>query len=162
EDPARLDCPACAAVPIRSPGRRSWRSPRGGSRSASVPRWRPGRRCARSASPGRTPPAGRWRGSPAVATSPSAWRRSVRATRRPDPRLAARIEAALGDARTVLNVGAGTGSYEPADREVTAVEPSAVMIEQRPPGAAPVVQARAEALPFGDDEFDAAMAIITI
>jgi SAM-dependent methyltransferase len=85
-----------------------------------------------------------------------------RQVRRPDPRIAARIEAALGDARTVLNVGAGTGSYEPAGREVTAVEPSAVMIGQRPADAAPVVQARAEALPFGDDEFDAAMAIITV
>lgn len=82
--------------------------------------------------------------------------------RRPDPRIGARIEAALGDATTVLNVGAGTGSYEPAGREVTAVEPSAVMIAQRPPGAAPVVRARAEALPFDDDSFDAAMAIITV
>jgi hypothetical protein len=59
--------------------------------------------------------------------------------RRPDPRIAARIEAALGDARTVLNVGAGAGSYEPSDREVTAVEPSAEMIAQRPPGSAPVM-----------------------
>jgi SAM-dependent methyltransferase len=85
-----------------------------------------------------------------------------RQMRRPDPRIAARIDAALGDARSVLNVGAGTGSYEPADREVTAVEPSRVMIEQRPHGAAPVVQASAEALPFADDSFDAAMAIITV
>lgn len=85
-----------------------------------------------------------------------------RRIRQPDPRIAAQLEAALGDARTVLNVGAGTGSYEPAEREVTAVEPSAVMIEQRPAGAAPVVQARAEALPFEDDSFDAAMAIITV
>lgn len=53
-------------------------------------------------------------------------------TRKPDPRIAKRIEAALGEARTVLNVGAGTGSYEPADRKVTAVEPSAEMIAQRP------------------------------
>ncbi|HEY5053877.1 MAG TPA: class I SAM-dependent methyltransferase [Solirubrobacterales bacterium] len=82
--------------------------------------------------------------------------------RRPDPRIAARIDAALGDARTVLNVGAGTGSYEPAGREVTAVEPSALMISQRPPGAAPALQARAEQLPFDDDSFDAAMAIITV
>ncbi|HYP56038.1 MAG TPA: methyltransferase domain-containing protein [Solirubrobacterales bacterium] len=82
--------------------------------------------------------------------------------RRPDPRIAARLEAALGNARTVLNVGAGTGSYEPADRDVTAVEPSEVMIAQRPPGAAPVVRARAEDLPFADDSFDAAMAIITV
>jgi SAM-dependent methyltransferase len=82
--------------------------------------------------------------------------------RRPDPRIAARLEAALGDASTVLNVGAGTGSYEPAGREVTAVEPSETMIAQRPPGAAPVVRARAEALPFADDSFDAATAIITV
>lgn len=84
------------------------------------------------------------------------------AVRRPDPRIAARLEKALGDTRTVLNVGAGTGSYEPADREVTAVEPSAVMIAQRPPASAPVVQARAEDLPFEEDDFDAAMALITI
>lgn len=82
--------------------------------------------------------------------------------RRPDPRIAAAIEAALGDARTVLNVGAGTGSYEPADREVTAVEPSAEMIRKRAATAAPVVQATAEKLPFADDSFDAAMAILTI
>jgi ubiquinone/menaquinone biosynthesis C-methylase UbiE len=82
--------------------------------------------------------------------------------RQADPRIAARIEAALGDARTVLNVGAGAGSYEPTDREVTAVEPSTEMISQRPPGAAPVVQASAEELPFGDDSFDAAMAVITV
>jgi ubiquinone/menaquinone biosynthesis C-methylase UbiE len=82
--------------------------------------------------------------------------------RRADPRIAARVEAALGDARTVLNVGAGTGSYEPAGCEVTAVEPSAEMISQRPENAAPVVQASAEALPFEDDSFDAAMAIITV
>jgi SAM-dependent methyltransferase len=84
------------------------------------------------------------------------------AVRRPDPRVAAQIEAALGDARTVLNVGAGAGSYEPADREVTAVEPSRTMIAQRPPGSAPVVEAFAEDLPFEDDSFDAAMALITV
>jgi SAM-dependent methyltransferase len=82
--------------------------------------------------------------------------------RRADPRIAAPIEAALGEARTVLNVGAGTGSYEPADREVTAVEPSATMRAQRPAGAAPAIEAVAEALPFADDSFDAAMAIITV
>ena len=88
--------------------------------------------------------------------------RTYTATRATDPRIAARIWAALGDARTVVNVGAGTGSYEPPDREVTAVEPSAVMIAQRPPHAAPVVQAGAEELPFADDSFDAAMAVLTL
>jgi SAM-dependent methyltransferase len=82
--------------------------------------------------------------------------------RRGDPRIAARVEAALGDARSVVNVGAGTGSYEPAGREVTAVEPSEVMIGQRPPDAAPAVRASAEALPFDDGSFDAAMAMITV
>ncbi len=81
--------------------------------------------------------------------------------RRGDPRIGARIEAALGDAHSVLNVGAGAGSYEPSDREVTAVEPSAEMIAQRPAGSAAVVQASAESLPFGDDSFDAAMAVLT-
>src|SRR5580692_5059437 len=72
------------------------------------------------------------------------------ATRRTEPRIAARVWAALGDARTVLNVGAGAGSYEPLDRDVTAVEPSALMRAQRPPGAAPCVAAGAESLPFED------------
>jgi DNA-binding transcriptional MerR regulator len=84
------------------------------------------------------------------------------ATRRTEPRIAARIWDALGDARTVLNVGAGTGSYEPPGREVTAVEPSAVMRAQRPAGAAPCVAACAEALPFADRSFDAAMAVSTV
>ena len=83
-------------------------------------------------------------------------------TRRTEPRIAAQVWAALGDARTVLNVGAGTGSYEPADRDVTAVEPSALMRAQRPAGAAPCVAAAAESLPFEDQSFDAAMAISTI
>lgn len=82
--------------------------------------------------------------------------------RKPDPRIAALIHAALGDARTVLNVGAGAGSYEPADREVTAIEPSAEMIRQRPPGAGIALQGSAESLPFPDKHFDAAMAILTI
>ena len=82
--------------------------------------------------------------------------------RREDPRIAARIRAALGDARTVLNVGAGAGAYEPPDLDVTAVEPSEVMVAQRAPGAAPAVQAAAEDLPFPDDSFDAAMAILTL
>jgi SAM-dependent methyltransferase len=82
--------------------------------------------------------------------------------RRPDPRIAAQIDAALGPARTVLNVGAGTGSYEPEGRAVTAVEPSAEMIGQRPPGSAPVVQASAEDLPFTDGSFDASLAVLTV
>ncbi|MFI6940227.1 MerR family transcriptional regulator [Streptomyces sp. NPDC050418] len=84
------------------------------------------------------------------------------ATRRTEPRIAAQIWDALGDAQTVLNVGAGTGSYEPVDREVTAVEPSAVMREQRPAGAAPCVAAAAEQLPFEDGSFDVAMAVSTV
>jgi len=82
--------------------------------------------------------------------------------RRSDPRIAARIHAALGDARTVLNVGAGAGSYEPSDRWVLAVEPSATMRAQRPAGAAPAIAGRAEALPFDEEAFDAAMACVTI
>jgi SAM-dependent methyltransferase len=82
--------------------------------------------------------------------------------RRGDPRIAARIHAALGGAGTVLNVGAGSGSYEPGDRWVLAVEPSATMRAQRPPGTAPVIDARAEALPFDDDAVEAAMACVTI
>jgi len=82
--------------------------------------------------------------------------------RRPDPRIAAHIHAALGDARTVLNVGAGAGSYEPCDRWVLAVEPSATMRAQRPAGAAPAIAARAEALPIDDGAVDAAMACVTI
>jgi SAM-dependent methyltransferase len=88
--------------------------------------------------------------------------RTYTRTRATDPRIAAAIWDALGDARTVVNVGAGTGHYEPPDRDVTAVEPSEVMIGQRPPGAAPVVQAVAEALPFEDGRFDAAMAVLTV
>jgi hypothetical protein len=82
--------------------------------------------------------------------------------RRPDRRIAAAIHRALGDARHIVNVGAGAGSYEPADREVVAVEPSWAMISQRSAGMAPVVRAIAEGLPFPDDGFDAAMAILTI
>ena len=82
--------------------------------------------------------------------------------RRADPRIEARIHAALGGARTVLNVGAGGGYYEPRDRWVLAVEPSTTMRAQRPKGAAPAIEARAEALPFDDGTFDAAMACVTI
>jgi SAM-dependent methyltransferase len=83
-------------------------------------------------------------------------------TRRTEPRIAARVWAALGDARTVLNVGAGTGSYEPPGRDVIAVEPSGLMRAQRPAGAAPCVAAVAESLPFADQSFDAAMAFSTV
>ena len=84
------------------------------------------------------------------------------AIRRPDPRVAALIQRALGDAGSVVNVGAGTGSYEPTDRRVVAVEPSAVMLRQRPRMSAPAVQAVAEALPFRDRSFDASMGIFTV
>lgn len=82
--------------------------------------------------------------------------------RRVEPRLAAPLWDALGHARTVLNVGAGTGSYEPPDRSVVAVEPSAVMLTQRTAEAAPAVQARSESLPFADRAFDAVLAVLTI
>src|SRR5664280_445838 len=83
-------------------------------------------------------------------------------TRRPDLRIARQIRAALGDARTVVNVGAGTGAYEPHDLEVTAVEPEAAMIAARPPAAAPCVLAAAESLPFAGASFDAGMAVLTV
>ncbi|HYF65058.1 MAG TPA: methyltransferase domain-containing protein [Herpetosiphonaceae bacterium] len=83
-------------------------------------------------------------------------------TRRTDPRIAQGIWAALGDARTVLNVGAGTGSYEPPDRRVVALEPSALMRSQRRPDAAPCLAGVAEHLPFADQSFDAAMAVNTL
>ena len=82
--------------------------------------------------------------------------------RRTDPVIASYVHAALGSARTVLNVGAGAGSYEPDDRRVVAVEPSATMRAQRPAHLAPAIAARAEQLPFDDDAFDAAMATITV
>jgi SAM-dependent methyltransferase len=84
------------------------------------------------------------------------------AHRRPDPRIASRIHAALGDARTVANIGAGPGSYEPGDRYVLAFEPSQVMRAQRSPGMAPAISARAESLPLDDKSVDAAMAILTV
>lgn len=82
--------------------------------------------------------------------------------RKPEPAFAEAIRAALGEARTILNVGAGSGSYEPDHLEVTAVEPSATMRAQRPAGAAPVVDAVAEDLPFVDHTFDAALASFTV
>jgi SAM-dependent methyltransferase len=82
--------------------------------------------------------------------------------RKPDPRIGAYIHAALGDAQSVLNLGAGSGSYEPADRDVTALEPSAEMIGQRPASAPRAVQGCAENLPFPDKSFDASMAVLTV
>lgn len=82
--------------------------------------------------------------------------------RRTDPRIAAYVHAALGDARTVLNVGAGAGSYEPPDRYVAAVEPSAAQRAERPANLAPAIDATAERLPFDARSFDAAMAMITV
>jgi len=85
-----------------------------------------------------------------------------RELRRADPRLAGSIARALGDARTVVNVGAGAGSYEPDEIRVVAVEPSGTMVRQRPPGSAPAVRASAVALPFADLSFDASLAILTV
>jgi len=82
--------------------------------------------------------------------------------RQPDPRIAAEFHAALGDATTVLNVGAGAGSYEPTDRAVTAVEPSASMRAQRPAHLSVAIDATADSLPFADNSFDAAMASVTV
>jgi SAM-dependent methyltransferase len=88
--------------------------------------------------------------------------RTYATARQPDPRIAAQIEAALDDARRVVNVGAGAGSYEPTGRDVVAVEPSPVMIGQRPPGSAPALRAVAERLPFPTASFDAALAVLTV
>jgi SAM-dependent methyltransferase len=88
--------------------------------------------------------------------------RGYASTRRPDPRIRECIFAALGDSKTVLNVGAGAGSYEPLDRQVLAVEPSDVMAAQRSPGAAPALRASAEDLPLRDLSVDAAMAILSL
>jgi SAM-dependent methyltransferase len=82
--------------------------------------------------------------------------------RRPDPRWQRALDEVLGAAVTVLNVGAGTGSYEPCDRYILAVEPSSIMIRQRPLGAAPALQAAAEDLPVADQQFDVAMALVTL
>jgi len=88
--------------------------------------------------------------------------RGYGARRKQDPRIAERILEALGPSRSVVNVGAGTGSYEPRDRALVAVEPSRVMIRQRPPEAAPAVRASATDLPFRDGSFDAALAVLTL
>jgi SAM-dependent methyltransferase len=82
--------------------------------------------------------------------------------RHADPRLAARLEALIGCDTTVLNVGAGTGSYEPIRSGVVAVDPSAIMLSQRPRSAAPAVRGVAEALPFRDQGFDVVLAILTV
>jgi SAM-dependent methyltransferase len=82
--------------------------------------------------------------------------------RKPEPRIAATIEQALGEAQTVLNVGAGTGSYEPVERQVTAVEPSTEMMRRRSPSTAREIRASAEKLPFVNDAFDASMAVLTV
>ena len=82
--------------------------------------------------------------------------------RRPDPRLAEAIARALDKSENVVNVGAGAGSYEPSDRAVVGVEPAMTMIRQRPPRSAPVVQASATDLPFRDDSFGAALAVLTV
>jgi SAM-dependent methyltransferase len=88
--------------------------------------------------------------------------RTYTRTRRPDPRIAKRIEAALGDARRVVNVGAGAGSYEPRAADVVGVDPSRTMLAQRPVDAGPAIQAVAEQLPFPSGAFDAAMAVLTV
>ena len=85
-----------------------------------------------------------------------------RSFRRPEPRIATAIIRALGAAETLVNVGAGSGSYEPPDRFVVAVEPSLMMIRQRQATSAPVVQASATHLPFRDAAFDASLAILTV
>jgi SAM-dependent methyltransferase len=87
--------------------------------------------------------------------------RTYSSTRMPDPRIAANISAALADCRTVINIGAGTGSYEPA-QTVVAIEPSRVMIGQRPLGATPAIRAVAEHIPLQDNAADAALAVLTI
>src|SRR5262245_44073452 len=83
-------------------------------------------------------------------------------TRQEDPTIRERIHAALGGARTVVNVGAGAGSYEPRDRYVIAIEPSDVMAEQRPQGLAPALRAQASDLPLRDGSVDAAMALLSL
>jgi SAM-dependent methyltransferase len=88
--------------------------------------------------------------------------RTYRRYRRPDPRIARQVEEALGGCASAVNVGAGAGSYEPRGRRLLAVEPSLTMIRQRAPDAAPAVRAVADALPFRDAAFDAALALLTV
>ena len=102
--------------------------------------------------------------APVTASRPRLYDRlgaTYTATRRPDPRIDAAIRAAIGDARTVVNVGAGSGSYEPP-QTVLAVEPSRVMIGQRPPGAAPAAVSTATHLPLRDGAVDAALCVLTV
>ncbi|HEX4009491.1 MAG TPA: methyltransferase domain-containing protein [Solirubrobacteraceae bacterium] len=103
-------------------------------------------------------------GSPSASTSPRYERigRGYAQLRRQDPRLAHRLREALGDASTVVNVGAGAGSYEPRDRHVIAIEPSDVMAAQRPPELAPAIRADAGTLPLRDGSVDAALAVLTV
>jgi Methyltransferase domain len=102
------------------------------------------------------------RGQPAGDFDYETHGRTYATVRRPDPRITALVHNALGSAETVLNVGAGAGSYEPSDRHVVAVEPSATMRAQRRPELAPAIDAVAERLPFDGESFDAAMAMITL
>jgi SAM-dependent methyltransferase len=88
--------------------------------------------------------------------------RGYAAFRRPDPRIAEQVWSAIGEASRIVNVGAGTGSYEDPDRDVVAVEPSVVMVRQRGPASAPVIRGAAEALPFADQSFDVGMAMMTV
>src|SRR5262249_13593913 len=114
----------------------------------------------------RRPPRSRWsrccaRSRDAPVTRYDTIGRTYSSTRVADPRIAAQIRDALGAAERIVNVGAGTGNYEPDDRFGIAVEPSRTMLEQRAPGTAPATQATAEALPFRDGAFDAALATLT-
>src|SRR5258708_35937511 len=88
--------------------------------------------------------------------------RTYSGRRQSDPRIASAIEGAVAGCDSILNVGAGTGSYEPRSQMVVAVEPSRTMISQRPVGAAPVIQGCAEALPFRDRSFDAVLGVLTV
>lgn len=88
--------------------------------------------------------------------------RRYAATRRTDPVIAARLQPYLAAADGILNIGAGTGSYEPHDANLVALEPSAAMIAQRPDGAAPVVQASAESLPFANGVFSHTLTVLSM